>query len=331
MGRSQQRHKWPLRVMNAAEQRRAVLKEVPADIARGIGLVLAGYFSVTLGDVAAKAALPAAGVAMVMMGRGAIGAATIAGLAILRAGGLMRGLRRLKPRRGGLVLLRSLLQAFSSMAWYAAWRTMSLADTFALGFTSPLIVTLLAVPILGERLRWWRMAATVTGFLGVLVMLRPGTHFWHPVVPLLMAGIFAMALTRVMMRLLSASETPEGIAFAIMIVQIAAGAGLLSVFPPAEIPPLWTWLAILGLGVANATANLFYAHAFALAPASALAPYEYSLLLWGALFGWLAFGNVLSLNTLAGASVVMAAGLYTLHRERLLRRRAGSTTQPAGP
>ncbi len=299
-----------------------ILADRPAEVRRGILIILLGFFVITLGDVAAKAALPAGGVALVMIGRGVFGAAAMALFAVLRAGDVGRGLDRLRPRRLGLVAFRSLLQGLTSMAWYVSWLSMDLASTYALGFTSPLLITVLAVPMLGEKLRWRRVLSTLAGFLGVLVMLRPGGGLWHPVVLLLMGGIVGMAFTRIMTRMLSTTETPECIAFALLVAQIATGLALLPLFPLHGVPDARLWALLLALGVLNALANWLFAHALALAPVSALAPYEYTLLVWGGLFGYLVFGDVPTGSTIAGAAVVVLAGLYNFHRERLRKATA---------
>ena len=78
-------------------------------------------------------------------------------------------------------MARTVLAAFVSVTWYNSWLIMALADTYAVGFTAPLIMTLLAVPMLGERIRWRRALSTSVGFAGVLMMLRPGGVPWTPV------------------------------------------------------------------------------------------------------------------------------------------------------
>ena len=108
---------------------------------------------------------------------------------------------------------------------------MSLADTYAVGFTAPLIMTVLAVPMLGERIRWRRALSTVVGFGGVLIMLRPGGDLWTPVVLLLLVGTLVMALTRIMTRQLTTTETPECQAFWLLICHTVTGLVLLPSFP----------------------------------------------------------------------------------------------------
>ena len=174
---------------------------------------------------------PSVGVAGAMLWRGLFGTVTVAAVTIGRSA--ETGWRRLMPRRWGLVLVRSVLSSFVSVSWYIAWLSMSLADTYAVGFTAPLIMTVLAVPMLGERIRWRRALSTLVGFGGVLIMLRPGGDLWTPVVLLLLAGTLVMALTRIMTRQLTTTETPECQAFWLLICHTVTGFLLLPSFPGA--------------------------------------------------------------------------------------------------
>jgi drug/metabolite transporter (DMT)-like permease len=257
------------------------------------------------------------GVAWVLLWRGVFGAASIAAVSVVRADA--GGWRRLVPVRWRMVFLRAGLSSFSSFAWYLSWRHMQLADTYALGFTAPLIMTLLAIPMLGERIRWRRMLSTLLGFSGVLVMLHPGGDLWTATLPLLMAGIVAMAVTRIMARQLSRTETPECQAFWLMVSHFITGVVLLAVYPPGTIGSPGVWLTLAGLGTSSGLAHCVFTFAYGLAPVSALAPYEYTMMIWGGAAGFVVFGEIPSWSTLAGAAIVAAAGLYNLQRERVRR------------
>ena len=209
----------------------ATLTDTASDTLRGIGFVVLAYFLLTVGDVATKLVLPEAGVAVAMIGRGVFGTLGITGLAL--AQNVPQPWRLLVPKRWGMVLLRAGLSSFVSLTWYIAWRSMSLADTYAIGFTAPLLMTLMAVPLLGERIRWRRLMSTLVGFSGVLIMLRPAGDMWQPVVPLLLVGIVVMALTRIMTRLLATTETPPCLAVWLLISHTLAGCLMLPFYPPA--------------------------------------------------------------------------------------------------
>jgi drug/metabolite transporter (DMT)-like permease len=273
----------------------------------------------SVGVAAAKWAVLSTGVAWVLLWRGVFGSAAVLAVTATRVDA--GGWRRIAPVRWRMVLLRAALSSFTSFAWYLSWRQMQLADTYALGFTAPLIMTLLAIPMLRERIRWRRMVSTLVGFCGVLVMLRPGGNLWTPVLPLLMAGIVAMAVTRIMARQLSLTETPECQAFWLMVSHGLSGFLLLALYPPETAGSIGVWLALAGLGVSSGLAHCVFTFAYGLAPVSALAPYEYTMLIWGGAAGFAVFGEVPSWSTLSGAAIVAAAGLYNLHRERVRRMR----------
>ena len=291
------------------------LRDTPAEAVRGILVVIVAYILMTLGDVAGKWALLPAGLAAVMVGRGVFGCAAVAGLALAEGDG-----RRLLPVRWRMVAVRSVLHAFVSITWYLAWQVVPLADTYAIGFTAPLLMTLLAVPMLGERLRWRRTLSTLAGFCGVLVMVRPGSSLWTPALLVMAPGLLAMAVTRIMTRQLSTTETPECIAFWLLAAHIPAGLLMVALgWPGLHAVAPGILLALALLGALNAAAHWLLARAYALAPVSALAPYEYTTLIWGGIAGWLVFAEVPAPATLAGAAIVAAAGLYNLYRERVRR------------
>lgn len=287
------------------------LRDNAAETVRGILVVVLSYLAFTAGDVAGKWALAAAGVSGVMIGRGLFGALTVAGLAAAEG-----DWRRLLPVRRGMVALRSLLHGAVSMTWYVAWQRMTLADVYAIAFVMPLVMTLLAIPMLGERLRWRRMVATAVGFGGVLFMVRPGGELWSPALAVLVPGIVGTAVSRIMTRQLSTTETAECLTFWLMVAHVPVGVLLLHHFPPGPALSWAVFAALVVLGLFNGTGHWLMARAYALAPVSALAPYEYTMLIWGGIFGYAAFSEVPAWTTLAGAAVVAAAGLYNLYQER---------------
>lgn len=291
-----------------------LLRDDAGETLRGILLAVLAYIAMTLGDVAGKWALGAAGVAGVMMGRGLFGAATVAALASWSG-----GWRRLVPVRRRLVFLRAALHSLVSIGWYVAWQTIPLADAYAVGFTAPLLMTVLAVPMLGERLRWRRALSTLAGFAGVLIMVRPGSALWNPAMLVLAPAILGMAVSRIMSRQLSTTETPECLTFWLMLAHLPVGVLLLPLLPGASVLSGGVLLALGLVGLLSGVGHWLLARGYALAPVSALAPYEYTMLIWGGIAGFVAFREVPGWSSLAGAAVVAAAGLYNLHRERVRR------------
>ncbi len=290
----------------------AVLQDTGAGAVRGIALANLCFLLLAVGDVATVWVLPVLGVAGAMLGRGVAGAATVALLA--RRGA--EAPRRLMPVRRWMVGLRSLLHALASLTFYLAWSwSVGLADSYAIGYATPLLMILLAGPMLGERIGWDRGLATWIGFLGMLVMLRPGGDLWQPATPLLLAGVAGLALSRNLTRLLATTETPECLAFWLMLAHLPVGGLMLALgFAPPRVDAVVV-AGVLVLGLTNGVAHWLHSRACALAPMAALAPYEYVGLIWAFLLGYLAFHQVPAAWTMGGATVVVAAGIYTFGRE----------------
>ena len=305
---------------------RLVLRDTGTETVRGILLVNICFFLLTVGDVATIIALPVAGVVGAMLGRGLIGGAMVAGLALRHP---QAGLRRLLPVRWRLVMLRSLVHAGATLTWYIAWQhNMALADSYALAYAAPLLMILLAVPMLGERLGARRVIATGVGFLGMLVMLRPGGDLWSPMAALVLLGVVGMAISRTTTRVLATTETPECLAFWLMAFHVPVGLLMLGFGFPAPGLDLTAFVGLLVLGLSNGVAHWLHSRASALAPVGALAPYEYTGMIWAVPLGFVMFAQVPSWSTLAGAAVVAAAGLFNFLREH--RRRRAERAMPAG-
>jgi len=292
--------------------------DVPSDLVlRGIAIIATGYAVIACADAAVKWALPEVGVATAMVWRGAFGALGI----FLFVGG-----RGLFPHDLRLITARSVLHCGVTVIWYWVWISgMALADSYAVAAAAPLLMTLLAIPMLGEQVGWRRWTSTAVGFAGVLFMLQPGGDLWRWEALALLGGTAVLAVTRIWTRVLAATDTPAAISFGLLLAHVPLGLALLPAFPaPSLLPPPGVALALVFVGLANGLAHLLFARAFAIAPVSVLAPFEYSVLLWGVLLGFAIWGEVPAWTTIAGAVVVMAAGLYNLHRARQRRSEAAA-------
>ncbi|SFK89857.1 Permease of the drug/metabolite transporter (DMT) superfamily [Falsiroseomonas stagni DSM 19981] len=293
------------------------------DTIKGIAVVALGYGIISGADAAVKWALPEVGVAVAMIWRGVFGMIAIAILS--RGQGLV-------PVRRPLLALRSILHCAVTVSFYLAWfRGFPLGGSYAVNAAAPLMMTVLAIPLLGEKVGWRRWTSTCVGFAGVMVILQPGGELWRWEAGMLLAAAALLALTRIWTRVLARTDTPQAIAFALLAAHVPTGFLLLPVFPPlGPLIPAWdVTLCLAFLGLANGCAHFLFARAFAIAPVSALAPYEYTTLLWGGILGFLLWAEVPALNTLVGALIVMAAGLYNLHREHVRKREAEATARDA--
>jgi drug/metabolite transporter (DMT)-like permease len=160
----------------------------------------------------------------------------------------------------------------------------------------------------------------------VLFMLQPGGELWRWEAGLLFVAVCGIAVSRIWTRTLASTDTPAAIALWLMLTHIPYGLALLPVqalWPPSGPPDLFPSVGLVVLlfffGVANALAHLLFARGFALANIASLAPLEYTPLLWGLVLGFLIFAEIPAWTTLAGAGIVICAGLYNVHRERVRR------------
>ncbi len=301
---------------------RRLLRDSGADTIRGIVLITICYLLMAISDATVKYALPMTGLTAAILFRGVFGASTV--LAITARDG-RSGLAKLRPVRTGLVVFRSLLQAVVGITWFAAWESMALADSYAVGFTTPLIATVAAVVILGERLDWPRALGTLAGFAGVIIMLRPDGNLWNPAMPMLLTGVVASAFARLLTRTLSTTETPECLAFSLLLMHLPVAAGMLW-FIPMHAMPVIAVVALAALGLLSGVSQMMNARAYALAPVSALGPFDYSSMLWAVGLGWLCFGETPNMAAMQGAVVIALAGLYSLHSEQRRRGREKGAT-----
>lgn len=223
------------------------------------------------------------------------------------------GLARLRTRRPLLQIGRGALMLAGTLGFFVAVSHMPLADAYALIFTMPLMITVLSVPLLGERVDPARWGAILLGLLGVLIMLRPGGGLIGPAAFAALGGALCYALVNLIVRRAGASETAE--AFVVWgNLTMAAGAALLQ--PWLWTPPALADLPILALGgLLGGSAFLLVALAFQKAPAAVAAPFQYTQMIWGVLLGLVLFGDRPDPVVLLGGAIVIAAGLFVLHRE----------------
>ena len=236
----------------------------------------------------------------------------------------------LRARHGGFSTPRPLLQAVrgagllaSSILFILALRYLPIADATATGFCSPLFTTALSIPFLGEKVGIRRWSAVVVGLLGVLVIVRPGTGSFHPasLFPICSAVCWstAMVITR---RMSGTDSTLTMLVYAASIGFVA----LSLVQPFVWVMPSWRELALAALvGLASSGGQLLTVKAYHRAQASLLAPLTYVQLLWSTALGAVIFATLPDAYTIAGAAIIVASGLYTAHRERVVgARRIGA-------
>ena len=221
-----------------------------------------------------------------------------------------------ESRRPFLQIGRSLALLVSSFLNFLALRYLQLDQALAITFSAPFLVALLAGPVLDEWVGLRRWVAIGVGFLGVLVVTRPGFGSIHPAALLSLAAAFTLAFYNVATRLLARSDSSGTTLFYSNFVGFIATTPLL--------PLVWTpprgavdVLLMIAVGAFGAFGHYLLIVAHRLAPASLLSPFMYTQLLWAGTLGYLMFDDVPSRWTLAGAGIVVGSGLYLLHRERI--------------
>ena len=235
--------------------------------------------------------------------------------------------RPLASARPALQIGRSALLLGVTLLFFASIPHMPLVDAVAIGQTTPLIVTALAGPLLGETVGARRWAAVCVGFIGVIVIIRPGFGAidWPALVMFVAATL--NALYHLSTRVLSNVDRPE----TAVVYTALFGAGVLSLLLPVvwTAPELWEFGELLILGALGFASQYLLVMAYARAPASTLAPYAYLIIVWLGVLGYLVFGEIPDLWTIVGTVVIAAAGLYVYRQEANARRNARAAPQSA--
>lgn len=274
----------------------------------GILLVTAAVFCFACSDAVSKSLMEVLPAVQVTWLRFVVFVLVMAPLAARAGAGSLR------TRRPALQVLRGVGVSVSALLFILALGVIPLAEATAMAFVSPLFVTALSVPFLGETVGPRRWAAVAVGLVGVMIIVRPGSDAFDPaaILPVVAALIWAGSL--VITRRMSGTESP----LATMVYSAVVGCLVLS----AAVPFAWAALGWreIGLGLATGltatAAQCLIVLAYRQASASVLAPFFYSQLVWSALLGLLVFGHAPDAWTLAGTGVIIASGLYTAHRER---------------
>jgi drug/metabolite transporter (DMT)-like permease len=236
----------------------------------------------------------------------------------------------MRTHKPGMQIVRSFLLLSSTAFNFLALRHLQLDQTTTINFLAPLAIAVLAGPLLGEWIGWRRGAAILIGFCGALVAIRPGFAGVDPAVLWALGTMLSMAFFGIATRYLAAFDRPE----VTLLYSLMAGTLVTAPFALAD----WAWPAnglawalLLSMGIYGGLGHYAFIIAHRYAPASTLAPYLYVSLITHSTAGFLVFGQVPDRWTLAGAAIVVATGLYLLHREHLTARAAAvaMTTEAA--
>ena len=228
--------------------------------------------------------------------------------------------------------LRSLSGTVSMFCLFAAVTLIPLADVTAISFTSPMFLTVLAMVFLGERIHVFRWTALGIGFLGVVIMLGPHLSFADGasmgVLVALGAAMFS-AIAMVFLRMMSGGEHALTITFYFSLTFMVCSA--LTAFGGWPIPTPMQWLWIVLAGLFGVSGQLVMTYSYRYAPASTLAPLDYSNMIMSVILGYLVFEEIPSTSVWIGAPLVVAGGLIILWREYSLKKRPSPPTPEPTP
>lgn len=209
--------------------------------------------------------------------------------------------------------LRAISAVFSGIAGFYAFSVLPLAQCYAILFAMPILITLLAIPILGENVGLHRGLAIIVGLFGVIVVLRPGAVDLGLGHLAALAAAVTGALTSVIIRRIGSDERPILMMLYPMVANfVVAGLAMPFVYLPMPSPHLGLLAAMAAMSL---LAGLLIIAAYRTAPAIVVAPMQYSQILWAALYGWLFFSEKVSLWTGVGTAIIIASGIYIVLRE----------------
>ncbi len=237
------------------------------------------------------------------------------------------GIGGLRTQRLGLLSARAVTGLISMTAWFSAVALIPIAEATALSFTAPLFGTIGAVFFLGEIVRLRRWSATLIGFVGAMIILRPGFQEFQPASFYAILAAATMAASGIFIKKLTATESPaKCVAWAHVMMTPAALIPALFVW---QWPHGVTWLWLIGLGCVAIVSHLAMTRSIGMGDLTAVLPYDFTRLPFAAIVGYIAFSQVPDMWTWIGAGVIFTSTIYIAHREFKLNPRQADATAAA--
>jgi len=237
------------------------------------------------------------------------------GMIILTPIFLKMGLENLKTKKIGLHIIRMLLAMLAQVGIFITVINIPLADATAIFFSKPLFTTIIAVFLVSEIVSKRRWSATAIGFLGVIIMVRPGSGSMNLIALVGVAAALTFAIANVLIRVLSKTEPPNRILFYYHIGGIIVFTG------PAifvwQTPIGIEWVLLISVAVLTTIGMTCFVQAFSIGEANAVGPIEYVRLIYAAIFGYLVFSEIPSLWTGVGAILIIASAIYIARDEAI--------------
>jgi drug/metabolite transporter (DMT)-like permease len=275
---------------------------------RGIALIVAAFALFSVVDSLMKHLTGTYSLVQTMFFNACFSLFPVVGFALARGGP-----RMLATKRPGVQLVRGLTGSAAGLGAFFAFARMPMADVYAILFSSPLIITALSGPMLGERVGPRRWAAVLVGFAGVLFMLRPTQSVVNVGTLGALVSAVCFALSALIVRRMSDAETAPSWPFygnLLTVALLAPWQSAVWVTPRLADLPLMAATGLIG-----GTALLCLFAAFRMAPGAVVAPFQYTQMLWGVLYGAVIFGDMPDPSLALGAGIVIASGLYVLRAE----------------
>ncbi|MGX5842415.1 DMT family transporter [Mesorhizobium sp. ArgA1] len=288
----------------------------------GILLMLAGDFMFALNDAMGKWLVASFSVGQVVFIR-SIGAFIVLGPMIANQGAG----RLFRMERPVLQSLRVLATTVDTALFYAAVVYLPLADVMSFYMAGPIYVAALSHFLLGEKVGWRRWAAILVGFCGVLIILKPSSAAFSQSSLFALVGSIAFAFAIILSRRLRGTSDTTLVTWQTIGTLLV---GAVMTIGAWRNPSTLDFGAMLLLGVVSCSAHLMITRALKLAPASTLAPLHYSLLLWAVIFGLAFFGDVPGPRILIGSAIVVLAGLFIFHRQKVVETVVPPENVPKG-
>ncbi len=216
-----------------------------------------------------------------------------------------------------LQLLRSTFLLLATTMFFTGLRVTPLATAATIMFLSPIVVTMLAIPLLGEQVGIRRWMGILIGFTGALIVVRPDTGSIATGHLLVIGAAISNAMYQIITRKVRARDhAMTSLLYSALVGALFTSATVSSQW---QTPDALAWLLFLTMGFLGAASHFCLIRAFSLAPASTVAPYTYSALLWATLFGYIIFNDLPDRWTLIGATLIVTSGLYIFYREQQIR------------
>ncbi len=212
-----------------------------------------------------------------------------------------------------LQIVRSLILLVTSILFFFGLSRIGLADNSAIMFVAPILVTALSIPMLGEKVGPRRWAGIAIGFLGALIIIRPGSGMMQTAALFPLGAACLYALYQISTRFLGRTDNT----MTTLLYTASSGTVVTTVLAPFfwQVPDVTGWIMMAALGVTSNLGHFSMIKAYETSPAATVAPFSYVNLLWATMFGFILFAELPDLWTISGAVVIAASGLYIFHRE----------------